>query len=155
MKGKKGGFYRYISHKRQTGKNVGQLLNRAGHLVSENTEKTSVLSALFSLVSAGKTNLQGSLGPPCFLRDRETSGISKNCHCWRRTRLRDPYPARMNTSQSDGMQPRVLRELMPLQDLSWIAIREGSWGLEESQCHSFLQEETTDQLEQCMLLSWV
>lgn len=51
VKGKRGAFYRYIRSKRQTGQNVGQLLIRAGNLVTEDTEKFSLLSALFSLVS--------------------------------------------------------------------------------------------------------
>lgn len=49
VKGKKRGFCRYISSKRKTGENVGSLLNRTGDLVTEDTEKTNVLSALFSL----------------------------------------------------------------------------------------------------------
>lgn len=53
VRGKKGGFYRYISRKRKTGSNVDRLLNG-----TEDTEKTSVLSVLFSLVSTGKTSLQ-------------------------------------------------------------------------------------------------
>ena len=48
VKGIKKGFYRYIRSKRKSRENVGQLLNRAGNLVTEDMEKVKLPNAFFT-----------------------------------------------------------------------------------------------------------
>ena len=57
------GFYKYLSSKRETGANVGPLLNGPGELVTNDMEKAKVLSAAFTSGFASKTSLQESLAP--------------------------------------------------------------------------------------------
>lgn len=107
----------------------------------QRTRKRSVYSVLFSYWSLlVKPTFRDLRDLHMSLTDMETSGISKNFHCWRMTRLGDTYAARMNTSQCDGLQQQGPRELMSLQDLSWNAIRKGSWGLEEANVTPFFKK---------------
>lgn len=48
MKGSKKSFYRSISSKKTMSENVGLLLNRAGNLVTKDTEKAEVSHTLFT-----------------------------------------------------------------------------------------------------------
>jgi len=50
LKGSKKGFYRSISSEKTISENVGLLLNRAGNLVTNDTEKTEVSHILFTSV---------------------------------------------------------------------------------------------------------
>ena len=47
VKDNKKGFYKYVNSKRKTRENVGPLLNEAGALVTEDTEKAELLNAIF------------------------------------------------------------------------------------------------------------
>lgn len=46
----KKGFFKYVSIKRKTRKNVSPLLNEVGNLVMEDTEKVELSNALFASV---------------------------------------------------------------------------------------------------------
>ena len=48
----------YISSKSKARENAGPLLNKAGVLVTKDTEEANLLNAFFTSVFAGKTSLQ-------------------------------------------------------------------------------------------------
>lgn len=50
----KKGFFKYINMKRKTRETVGLLLNRAGTLATEDTEKAEILNTFFASVFNGK-----------------------------------------------------------------------------------------------------
>ncbi|GAB0207739.1 mitochondrial enolase superfamily member 1 [Grus japonensis] len=60
VKDNKKGFFKYISSKRTTRENVGPLLNEAGALVMEDTEKAELLNAFFTSVLTAKADPQES-----------------------------------------------------------------------------------------------
>ncbi|GAB0207732.1 hypothetical protein GRJ2_003238900 [Grus japonensis] len=60
VKDNKKGFFKYISSKRTTRENVGPLLNEAGALVMEDTEKAELLHAFFTSVLTAKADPQES-----------------------------------------------------------------------------------------------
>ena len=49
VKGNKKSFYRYLSDKRKTRKNVGPLWKEKGDLVTQDMEKAEVLNDFFAL----------------------------------------------------------------------------------------------------------
>ncbi|KAJ7419224.1 glycerol kinase [Pitangus sulphuratus] len=63
VKDNKKGFSECISNKRKTRENVFPLLNGAGNLVTQDTEKAEVLTILSTSVFTGKTRLQDSGRP--------------------------------------------------------------------------------------------
>ena len=60
VKNNKKGFFNYISSKRKARDNVGPLLNEAGVLVTEDTEKADLLTVFFASVFSVKVGLQES-----------------------------------------------------------------------------------------------
>ena len=60
MNGIKRGFNNDVSSNRKASKNVGLLLDGAGTLVTESTERGKVLHAFFLSEFTGNTNLQES-----------------------------------------------------------------------------------------------
>ncbi|GAB0204864.1 mitochondrial enolase superfamily member 1 [Grus japonensis] len=60
VKDNKKGFFKSISSKRKTRENVGPLLNEVGALVTEDTEKTELLSAAFASIFTAKAGPQES-----------------------------------------------------------------------------------------------
>jgi len=63
VKGNKKGFYKHISSKRKTSKNMALLLSWAGELVANEMPKAKVLSAFFASVFTSKTGLQEAQTP--------------------------------------------------------------------------------------------
>jgi len=60
VKNNKKGFFNYISSKRKARDNVGPLLNEAGALVTDDTEKAELLNACFASVFTPKAGPQAS-----------------------------------------------------------------------------------------------
>ncbi|PKU47794.1 rna-directed dna polymerase from mobile element jockey-like [Limosa lapponica baueri] len=60
VKYNKKGLFKYIHSKRKTRENVGLLLNEAGALVMEDTEKAELLNAAFASVFTAEANPQES-----------------------------------------------------------------------------------------------
>ncbi|KAJ7399690.1 hypothetical protein BTVI_112609 [Pitangus sulphuratus] len=109
IKDNKKGFYKYISSKRNIRENVGLLLNKMGVLVMEDTEKTELLNAFFPSVFTEEDGPQESQT----LEVREESWRKEDFPLvikgWVTDQVRD-----VNTHKSkgsDGVHPRVLREL--------------------------------------------
>jgi len=63
VKNNRKGFFNYISSKRKTRDNVGPLLNEAGVLVMEDSEKAELLKAFFASVFSAKAGPQESQAP--------------------------------------------------------------------------------------------
>lgn len=63
MIGNKKGLYKCNSSKRESKENVGPLLNRAGDLLTKDTEKANLLNGFFASVFIGKVVLQESQVP--------------------------------------------------------------------------------------------
>ncbi|KAK4815920.1 hypothetical protein QYF61_010177 [Mycteria americana] len=61
--GNKKGLCKYIDGKRKARENVGTLLNEAGHLVTQDTEKAEVLNAFFATVFTRKSSFRASQVP--------------------------------------------------------------------------------------------
>lgn len=84
------------------------LLNESGDLVTEETEKSNVLSALFSLVLTSKTELQASQASETYgnIQNKEELPLLERGQVMEHLNKFDTH----KSMGSDGMQPQVLRE---------------------------------------------
>jgi len=107
VKGKKKGFF--ISSKWKTRDNVGLLLNEAGVVVVEDTEKAELLNAFFASVFTTKAGPQASHS----LEEREEAWRKEDLLLVERDWVRE-HLSKLDTQKfmdPNGMHPRVLREL--------------------------------------------
>lgn len=106
------GFYRYISSKRKTRKNVGPFLSEARDLMTKDMERTGVFHVFFVSVFTGKTILQ------------ESKALETDRKVWNREYLllieMDHVSKDLNNlnihifMEPSGMHPWILRELLVL-----------------------------------------
>ncbi|PKU42647.1 rna-directed dna polymerase from mobile element jockey-like [Limosa lapponica baueri] len=125
VKDNKKGFFKYISSKRKTRKNVGPLQNEMAIQVMEDAEKAKLLNAFFASVFTAKAD-------PLESQTLEVGerAWSKEDSPWSEEDCDRDHLNKLDTHKSmgpEGMQPQVLRELADVIVMLLSIIFERSW----------------------------
>lgn len=124
LKGNKKGLYKHIGNKRKTGENMNPLLNRAGKLLTEDTETDRILSTFLASVFTSTTGLQGCQAHETVESLEQgiltLSGGGSHWGIFKLHRQKSMLPERLH--------PQVLRELMDVFARQPLVVFERSWG---------------------------